>query len=50
LFADVRLAASSRQIRPLPTFSDLLLEAQKRRLLKLESDKNAGDYFLLPED
>lgn len=28
------------------TFSDLLLEAQKRRLLKLESDKNAGGYFL----
>jgi uncharacterized protein (TIGR00288 family) len=34
----------------LRTFSDLLLEAQKRRLLKLESDKNAGGYFLLPED
>ena len=28
------------------TFSDLLLEAQKRGLLKLESDKNAGGYFL----
>jgi len=24
----------------------LLLEAQKRGLLKLESDKNAGGYFL----
>lgn len=32
------------------TFSDLLLEAQQRRLLKLESDKNAGGYFLLPEE
>ena len=28
------------------TFNDLLLEAQKRGLLKLESDKNAGGYFL----
>ena len=28
------------------TFSDLLLEAQKRGLLKLESDKNAGGYYL----
>ncbi len=28
------------------TFSDLLLEAQKRGLLKLESDENAGGYFL----
>ncbi|MGI8889825.1 MAG: NYN domain-containing protein [Chthoniobacterales bacterium] len=28
------------------TFSDLLLEAQKRGLLKLESDNNAGGYFL----
>ncbi len=28
------------------TFSELLLEAQKRSLLKLESDKNAGGYFL----
>ncbi|MGH8092986.1 MAG: NYN domain-containing protein [Chthoniobacterales bacterium] len=32
------------------SFSDLLLEAQKRRLLKLESDKNAGGYYLLPEE
>jgi uncharacterized protein (TIGR00288 family) len=32
------------------TFSDLLLEAQKRRLLKLESDKNAGGYFLHPAE
>jgi uncharacterized protein (TIGR00288 family) len=32
------------------TFSDLLLEAQKRALLKLESDKNAGGYFLHPAD
>ncbi len=30
------------------TFSDLLLEAQKRTLLKLESDKNAGGYFIHP--
>jgi uncharacterized protein (TIGR00288 family) len=30
------------------TFSDLLLEAQKRGLLKLESDKNAGGYFIHP--
>ena len=30
------------------TFSDLLLEAQKRGLLNLESDKNAGGYFILP--
>lgn len=28
------------------SFSDLLLEAQKRGLLKLESDKNAGGYFI----
>ena len=28
-----------------PTFSDLLLEAQKRGLLKLESDKSGG-YFI----
>ena len=28
------------------TFSDLLLEAEKRGLLKLVSDKNAGGYFL----
>ena len=34
----------------LRTFSDLLLEAEKRRLLRLESDKNAGGYFLLPEE
>jgi uncharacterized protein (TIGR00288 family) len=32
------------------SFSDLLLEAQKRRLLKLESDKNAGGYYLTPEE
>jgi uncharacterized protein (TIGR00288 family) len=32
------------------TFSDLLLEAQKRALLKLESDKNAGGYFLHPAE
>ena len=32
------------------TFSDLLLEAQKRGLLKLESDKNAGGYFLHSEE
>jgi uncharacterized protein (TIGR00288 family) len=32
------------------SFSDLLLEAQKRHLLKLESDKNAGGYYLLPEE
>ena len=32
------------------TFSDLLLEAQKRSLLKLESDTNAGGYFLHPAD
>ncbi len=32
------------------TFSDLLLEAQKRRLLKLESDKNAGGFYLHPAD
>jgi len=29
-----------------PTFSDLLLEAQKRGLLKLESDKSGGGYFI----
>ena len=28
------------------TFSDLLLQAEKRGLLKLVSDKNAGGYFL----
>jgi len=28
------------------SFSDLLLEAEKRGLLKLESDENAGGYFL----
>lgn len=32
------------------TFSDLLLEAQKRSLLELESDKNAGGYFLSPAE
>ena len=31
-------------------FSDLLLEAQKRGLLKLESDKNAGGYFIHPAE
>ena len=30
------------------TFSDLLIEAEKRGLLKLESDENAGGYFLHP--
>ncbi|MDQ6626253.1 MAG: NYN domain-containing protein, partial [Verrucomicrobiota bacterium] len=31
-------------------FNDLLLEAQKRRLVKLESDKQAGSYIVrLPE-
>jgi len=34
----------------LRTFSDLLPEAQKRRLLRLENDENAGGYFLLPEE
>ncbi|HEY2711434.1 MAG TPA: NYN domain-containing protein [Chthoniobacterales bacterium] len=34
----------------LRTFSDLLLEAQKRRLLRLENDENAGGYFLLSEE
>ena len=32
------------------TFSDLLLKAEKRGLLKLESDKNAGGYFLHPAE
>lgn len=32
------------------TFSDLLLEAQKRGLLKLVSDKNAGGYFIHPAE
>jgi uncharacterized protein (TIGR00288 family) len=32
----------------LGSFSDLLREAQKRHLLKLETDKSAGGYFLLP--
>jgi len=32
------------------TFSDLLLQAQKRGLLKLESDKNAGGYFIHPTE
>jgi uncharacterized protein (TIGR00288 family) len=32
------------------TFSDLLLKAEKRGLLKLESDKNAGGYFLHQAD
>ena len=32
----------------LRSFSDLLLEAQKRHLLKLESDKSAGGYYLRP--
>jgi hypothetical protein len=30
--------------------SDLLLEAQKRALLKLDSDKNAGGYFIHPAE
>jgi hypothetical protein len=34
----------------LRTFSDLLLEAQKHHLLRLQSDENAGGYFLLPEE
>ncbi len=34
----------------LRSFSDLLLEAEKRHLLKLESDKSAGGYYLLPSD
>ena len=29
-------------------FNDLLLEAQKRRLVKLESDKQAGSYIVRP--
>ncbi len=32
------------------TFSDLLLEAEKRALLKLDSDKNAGGYFIHPAE
>ena len=32
------------------TFSDLLLKAEKRGLLKLVSDKNAGGYFLHPAE
>jgi uncharacterized protein (TIGR00288 family) len=32
------------------TFSDLLLEAQKRGLLKLASDKSAGGYFIHPAE
>jgi uncharacterized protein (TIGR00288 family) len=32
------------------TFSDLLLEAQKRGLLGLVSDKNAGGYFIHPAE
>ena len=31
-------------------FNELLLEAQKRRLLKLESDKQAGTYIVRPVD
>ena len=31
-------------------FNDLLLEAQKRRLLKLETDKQAGSYIVRPPD
>lgn len=31
-------------------FNDLLLEAQKRRLLKLESDKQAGSYIVRPPE
>jgi uncharacterized protein (TIGR00288 family) len=31
-------------------FSDLLLEAQKHGLLKLESDKHAGGYFIHPAE
>ena len=34
----------------LRSFSHLLEEAEKRHLLKLESDKSAGGYYLLPED
>jgi hypothetical protein len=32
------------------TFRDWLLEAQKRGLLKFESDKSADGYFLHPAD
>ena len=32
------------------TFSDLLLEAQKRGSVKLVSDKNAGGYFIHPAE
>jgi uncharacterized protein (TIGR00288 family) len=32
------------------TFSDLLLKAQQRGLLKLESDKNAGGYVIHPAE
>jgi len=32
------------------TFSDLLLEAEKRGLLKLVSDKSAGGYFIHPAE
>jgi uncharacterized protein (TIGR00288 family) len=31
-------------------FNDLLLEAQKRRLLKLEADKQAGTYIVRPPE
>ena len=31
-------------------FNDLLLEAQKRRLLKLEADKQAGSYIVRAAD
>lgn len=31
-------------------FNDLLLEAQKRRLVKLESDKQAGSYIVRPPE
>jgi uncharacterized LabA/DUF88 family protein len=31
-------------------FNDLLFEAQKRRLLKLETDKQAGSYIVRPPD
>ncbi|MFN2475633.1 MAG: NYN domain-containing protein [Chthoniobacterales bacterium] len=31
-------------------FNDLLLEAQKRRLIKLESDKQAGSYIVRPPE
>jgi hypothetical protein len=31
-------------------FTDLLMEAQKRRLLRLEPDKQAGSYIVRPVD